>query len=158
MTTIGRILETMEILMTYGGNFYEDWQNSHVLGVDYYENKNTPGGSVIFGAHNTQHITANRKGYAMWWILARIAGWDGIIHIPVTSINVTSAGGCDRGFDGELLAVFSGGLTGRSNKQRYHLECNEPDRFGNHHPGWITDCHISGYSKCCSYSSGWYQE
>jgi hypothetical protein len=60
-----------------GGNFYSDWQNSHNLGTDYFENKSSPGGSVTFGAHNTQHITANRKAYAMWCILARIAGWDG---------------------------------------------------------------------------------
>ena len=63
----------------YGGNFYVDWQNSHQLGVDWYENKKSPGGEVIFGAHNSQHITANRKAFAMWWILARIAGWDGKI-------------------------------------------------------------------------------
>ena len=62
---------------SYGGNFYEDYQNSHQLGVHYYENKTQPGGSVTFGDHNSQHITANRKAYAMWWILARIAGWDG---------------------------------------------------------------------------------
>ena len=61
----------------YGGNFYLDWQNAHKLGSDWYENKSAPGGEVKFGAHNTQHITANRKAYAMWWILARIAGWDG---------------------------------------------------------------------------------
>jgi hypothetical protein len=61
----------------YGGNFYINWQDNHVLGEDYYENKESPGGSAICGAHNTQHITANRKAYAMWWILARIAGWDG---------------------------------------------------------------------------------
>jgi hypothetical protein len=61
----------------YGGNFYIDYQNSHQLGEHYYENKSSPGGSVTFGAHNTQHITANRKAFAMWWILARIAGWDG---------------------------------------------------------------------------------
>lgn len=61
----------------YGGNFYEDWQNSHTLGVHYYENKTSPGGNASFGDHNTQHITANRKAYAMWYILARIAGWDG---------------------------------------------------------------------------------
>ena len=61
----------------YGGNFYTDWQQAHQLGVDYYENKAEPGGNAEYGAHNTQHITANRKAYAMWWILARIAGWDG---------------------------------------------------------------------------------
>ena len=61
----------------YGGNFYADFQDSHQPGVHFYENKSSPGGSVTFGDHNTQHITANRKAYAMWWILARIAGWDG---------------------------------------------------------------------------------
>jgi hypothetical protein len=63
---------------SYGGNFYIDWQNAHTIGTDWYENKNSPGGSVEFGAHNSQHITANRKAYAMWWIMARIAGWDGV--------------------------------------------------------------------------------
>jgi hypothetical protein len=61
----------------YGGNYYLDWQNAHAPGTDWYENKTAPGGEVIFGAHNTQHITANRKAYALWWILARVAGWDG---------------------------------------------------------------------------------
>jgi hypothetical protein len=57
--------------------FYTDWQDDHILGTDYYENKSNPGGAATYGAHNTQHITANRKAYAMWWILARIAGWSG---------------------------------------------------------------------------------
>ena len=60
-----------------GGNFYADFQNSHSLGTDYYENRSSPGGSVTYGAHNSQHITANRKAFAMWYLLARIAGWDG---------------------------------------------------------------------------------
>jgi len=59
-----------------GGNFYADWQSSHSLGTDYFENKSSPGGTVKYGGHNTQHVTANRKGYAMWYILANIAGWD----------------------------------------------------------------------------------
>ena len=62
---------------SYGGNFYQDFQDDHSVGDGYYENKKAPGGSVTYGAHNTQHITANRKAFAMWWILARIAGWDG---------------------------------------------------------------------------------
>ncbi len=62
---------------SYGGNFYQDFQDAHSVGDGYYENKSAPGGSVTYGAHNTQHITANRKAYAMWWILARLAGWDG---------------------------------------------------------------------------------
>jgi hypothetical protein len=61
----------------YGGNFYVDWQNEHVLGVHYFENKSSPYGSVTFGQHNSQHITANRKAYAMWYILACIAGYNG---------------------------------------------------------------------------------
>ncbi len=61
----------------YGGNFYTYWQNSQAEGEAYYFNKDAPGGTITYGAHNTQHITANRKAYAMWWILARIAGWDG---------------------------------------------------------------------------------
>jgi hypothetical protein len=61
----------------YKGKFNLDWQNAHVKGIDWYENKLSPGGEAQFGEHNSQHITANRKAFAMWWILARIAGWDG---------------------------------------------------------------------------------
>jgi uncharacterized protein YjdB len=84
---------------TYGGNFYEDWQNSHTLGVDYYENWQTIEGYVAFGVHTTQHITSNRKAYAMWWILARIAGWYG--EIPVSAIQVTS--------ENDATSVMTGG-------------------------------------------------
>lgn len=59
-----------------GGQFYQDWQDGHTLGTDYYENRKSPGGSVAYGAHTTQHITSNRKAYALWYILASIAGWE----------------------------------------------------------------------------------
>jgi hypothetical protein len=65
---------------SYGGNFNLDWQNAHTLGEDYYENRFAPGRKAVPGSHNTQHITSNRKAYAMWWILARLAGWDGNIQ------------------------------------------------------------------------------
>ena len=61
---------------TYGGNFYQDWQTSRFLGVDWYENRTSPGGTVSYGRHNTQHITANRKAFAFWWVLARMAGYN----------------------------------------------------------------------------------
>lgn len=61
----------------YGGNFYQDFQDAHDVGNGYYLNRNSPGGEAECGNHNDQHITANRKAYAMWYILARIAGWNG---------------------------------------------------------------------------------
>lgn len=60
----------------YGGGFYFDWQDTHTLGEDYYENKTSPDGDVSHGEHNNQHITANRKAFAMWYILACIAGYE----------------------------------------------------------------------------------
>lgn len=62
----------------YGGNFYADWQGTHALGVDWYENRTAPApaGGVAPGQHNDQHITANRKAYAFWWVMARLTGWD----------------------------------------------------------------------------------
>jgi hypothetical protein len=51
----------------YDGNWAIDWQNSHVLGVDWYN---------CASAHS-QPLNANLKAYAAWWMFARIAGWNG---------------------------------------------------------------------------------
>ena len=48
-------------------NWAQEWQNSHKKGVDWYE---------CYAAH-TGSVNANRKAYAMWWLLSRVAGWSG---------------------------------------------------------------------------------
>ncbi len=60
-----------------GGNYNQAWQDSHAEGTDWFHDLSSPGGAVDCGQHESQHITANRKAYAMWYILARIAGWSG---------------------------------------------------------------------------------
>ncbi len=62
---------------TYGGNYNKDFQENHIKGQLWFENMNPQSNTIGYGAHLTQHITANRKAYAFWWILARIAGWEG---------------------------------------------------------------------------------
>ena len=49
------------------GNWGQEWQNSHVEDVDWYN---------CTSAHS-EPINANMKAYAAWHLWARIAGWDG---------------------------------------------------------------------------------
>ncbi|WP_075590989.1 T9SS type A sorting domain-containing protein [Labilibacter marinus] len=69
----------------YGGTekFYQDYEDSKSIGDGFYENKREPNGMISRGSHTTQHITSNRKAYAMWWILTRIAGWDGLANSDI---------------------------------------------------------------------------
>lgn len=52
-------------------NWAKDWQNTHKLGEDWYQ----------WTAAHSQPVNANMKAYAAWWLMARIAGWDGISEV-----------------------------------------------------------------------------
>jgi hypothetical protein len=47
------------------GNWGIEYQNSHTLGVDWYD----------CPSPHSQPIMANRKAYAAWWLWAKLAGW-----------------------------------------------------------------------------------
>ena len=51
----------------YLGNWAIEWQDSHIVDVDWYE---------CDSAHS-QPLNANQKAYAAWWLFARLAGWSG---------------------------------------------------------------------------------
>lgn len=48
-------------------NWAVEWQNSHTQGTDWY----------TCSAAHTQPVNANMKAYAVWWLWARLAGWNG---------------------------------------------------------------------------------
>ena len=50
-----------------GNNWALDWQAAHTEGVDWWAS----------GAAHSQHLNGNLKGYAAWWLWARLGGWDG---------------------------------------------------------------------------------
>ncbi len=55
------------------GNWAEQWQASHIEGVDWYS---------CSSAHS-KPLNVNQKAYAAWWLFARLGGWPG----PVSDIN-----------------------------------------------------------------------
>ncbi len=53
------------------GNWAISWQNAHTQNVDWYS---------CSSAHS-QPLNANQKAYAIWWLWARLSGWDGeMVH------------------------------------------------------------------------------
>jgi len=61
-------------------NWAVDWQNSHTLNVDWY----------YCGAAHSQALNANQKAYAIWWLWARLAGWNGGDGIDTLEVNPAS--------------------------------------------------------------------
>ncbi len=51
----------------YQGNWAEEWQNTHVKDVEWYD----------CGAAHSKPLNSNQKAYAAWWLWARLAGWPG---------------------------------------------------------------------------------
>lgn len=49
-------------------NWAIDWQDSHTIGVDWYETN--------IRYYHTQPLNHNLKAYAAWWLRARLAGWE----------------------------------------------------------------------------------
>ncbi|MBN2029508.1 DNRLRE domain-containing protein [bacterium] len=50
-----------------GGNWAQEWQNSHTEGVDWYS----------CDAAHSEPVNGNMKAYAAWWLWARLGGWAG---------------------------------------------------------------------------------
>ena len=47
-------------------NWAEDWQNNHTEGVDWFP----------CSAAHSKALNGNLKAYAVWWLWARLAGWN----------------------------------------------------------------------------------
>ncbi len=53
-----------------------------------------PGNDYDDGSYHISNAGQVRIAKALWWMMARIAGWDGeILSVPITGITVTGAGG-----------------------------------------------------------------
>ncbi|MHC5070664.1 MAG: hypothetical protein ACYTGO_09295 [Planctomycetota bacterium] len=65
------------------GNWAINWQNSHVLGVDWYS---------CSSAHS-QPLNANLKAYAAWWLWARLAGWQGTTALKADAASISAQTG-----------------------------------------------------------------
>jgi len=62
-----------------GGNWATEWQNAHVVNVDWYS---------CSSAHS-QPLNANRKAYAAWWLWAVLGGWDDALAIELSHFSAT---------------------------------------------------------------------
>ncbi len=75
-------------------NWALSWQNNHSIDVDWWAS----------GAAHSRHLNGNLKGFAAWWLWARIAGWDGGAHL---SSDIDKDGDID---GGDLAALIVSGI------------------------------------------------
>jgi len=54
-------------------NWATDWQGSHTQNVDWYS----------CSCAHSQSLNCNQKAYAIWWLWARLAGWNGVVETTV---------------------------------------------------------------------------
>jgi hypothetical protein len=68
--------------LNYQGNWADEWQNSHVEGVDWYD---------CYAAHS-RALNGNRKAYAAWWLWCRLAGWPGPDGLAAPEVVISISG------------------------------------------------------------------
>lgn len=117
---------------SYQGNWAINWQNSHIEGVDWYN----------CGSAHSQPLNANRKAYAAWHLLARLAGWSGNVGTGAAETRVSFSAYPNPASD-QLMLELDGRLesqqfeiinsTGQvvitgilKEKKRLNLKCLEP--------------------------------
>ncbi len=53
-------------------NWAVAWQNGHTEDVDWWAS----------GSSHSQHLNGNLKGFAAWWLWARLGGWESVTNDP----------------------------------------------------------------------------
>ncbi len=68
---------------TRDANWALSWQSIHTENVDWWAS----------GAAHSQNLNGNLKGFAAWWLWARLAGWNGLNYTTI-HVNPDSTGHC----------------------------------------------------------------